>query len=181
MLTLLVGFVPCWLLMVRRPEDLGLVPPTEPRPHRHRRYGGADPRPRAKLFAAARRSAPPHSGSCCSIPYWSTRCRPGSACTRRRSDRARHRPDHRGDDRQHVFIDVSGGQHRLRIDAATVLPIRYPLAVIGTILAAATLLMLAIATPLQAFIAAALFGFGVGGILTLFTTRLGRLFRPRPF
>ena len=26
MLTLLVGLVPCWLLMVRRPEDMGLVP-----------------------------------------------------------------------------------------------------------------------------------------------------------
>ena len=39
---------------------------------------------RAELSRAGRPSAPPHSGCCCSTPCWSIRCRPGSACTRRR-------------------------------------------------------------------------------------------------
>ena len=49
--TLLVGFVPVWLLLVRRPEDLGLLPdgaaaPADPRPAARRRA-------RSPLFAAA--------------------------------------------------------------------------------------------------------------------------------
>jgi cyanate permease len=47
------------------------------------------------------------------------------------------------------------------------LPVRYPMAVIGLFLTASPLLMRAIASPAEAYLAAALFGFGVGGILTL--------------
>jgi cyanate permease len=47
------------------------------------------------------------------------------------------------------------------------LPIRYPMAATGLLLTASPLLMSAIATPAEAYLAAALFGFGVGGILTL--------------
>jgi MFS transporter, OFA family, oxalate/formate antiporter len=47
------------------------------------------------------------------------------------------------------------------------LPIRYPLALIGGFLAAGALAMIGITSTKEAYIAAALFGFGVGGILTL--------------
>ena len=47
------------------------------------------------------------------------------------------------------------------------LPIRYPMAVTGVFLTASPLLMKMIASPAEAYLAAALFGFGVGGILTL--------------
>jgi OFA family oxalate/formate antiporter-like MFS transporter len=47
------------------------------------------------------------------------------------------------------------------------LPIRYPMAATSVFLTASPLLMMAIATSGEAYFAAALFGFGVGGILTL--------------
>jgi cyanate permease len=47
------------------------------------------------------------------------------------------------------------------------LPIRYPLALIGGFLAAGTLAMIGISSTKQGYLAAGLFGFGVGGILTL--------------
>jgi MFS transporter, OFA family, oxalate/formate antiporter len=46
-------------------------------------------------------------------------------------------------------------------------PIRYPLALIGIALAVSTLLMIGISSVKQAYVAACLFGFGIGGILTL--------------
>ena len=47
------------------------------------------------------------------------------------------------------------------------IPVRYPMALSGLLLTASPPLMAAIATPGQAYLAAALFGCGVGGILTL--------------
>ena len=47
------------------------------------------------------------------------------------------------------------------------LPIRFPLAVIGMLLAAGTLLMPSISSPADGYLAAGLFGFGIGGVLTL--------------
>ena len=47
------------------------------------------------------------------------------------------------------------------------LPIRYPLALIGGFLAAGTLAMVGISSAKQGYVAAALFGFGIGGVLTL--------------
>jgi MFS transporter, OFA family, oxalate/formate antiporter len=47
------------------------------------------------------------------------------------------------------------------------LPIRYPLAASGVFMTAGTLAMTVIATPAQGYLAAGLFGFGIGGVLTL--------------
>ncbi len=47
------------------------------------------------------------------------------------------------------------------------LPIRYPLAAIGAILALSIVLMLGVQTAPQGFAAAGMFGFAIGGILTL--------------
>jgi cyanate permease len=46
-------------------------------------------------------------------------------------------------------------------------PIRYPLALIGGFLAASTLAMIGISSARQGYVAAALFGLGIGGVLTL--------------
>ena len=46
-------------------------------------------------------------------------------------------------------------------------PIRYPMAFIGVLLTLATLLMVGISSSGQGYVAAALFGFGIGGLLTL--------------
>ena len=47
------------------------------------------------------------------------------------------------------------------------LPIRYPMALIGVLLTLATLLMVGISSAGEGYVAAALFGFGIGGLLTL--------------
>jgi len=166
MLTLLVGFVPCWLLMVRRPEDLGLVPDRAAPPTA---IGDmAVPTP-AREPSYSRREALGTPAFWLLLLY-TILVYPVQAGV------SLHQAPHlieRGIDPTIAATIVS--TFSLMSAAASIvcglmprrLPIRYPLAVIGTILAAATLLMLAIATPLQAFIAAALFGFGVGGILTL--------------
>ena len=117
---LAVGFVPVWLFMVRRPEDLGLLPDhaAAPPPARtaHHRSGGAH---RAELFARGRRSRTPafwlllllHRAG---LPGAGR----GQPAPGGESDRARHRADDRGVDRQPVFADVGGRQRRLRVDAA---------------------------------------------------------------
>jgi cyanate permease len=46
-------------------------------------------------------------------------------------------------------------------------PIRYPLALIGGFLTAGALAMVGISSAQQGYVAAALFGFGIGGVLTL--------------
>jgi MFS transporter, OFA family, oxalate/formate antiporter len=47
------------------------------------------------------------------------------------------------------------------------LPIRFAMAGVGALLAAGTLLMTRIASPAEGYAAAAVFGFGIGGVLTL--------------
>ena len=47
------------------------------------------------------------------------------------------------------------------------MPIRYPLALIGGLLAFSTLLMIGISSAGEGYFAAGLFGFGIGGLLTL--------------
>jgi len=47
------------------------------------------------------------------------------------------------------------------------LPIRYPLATVGALLAAGTLLMVGIASSAEGYAAAATFGLGLGGLLTI--------------
>jgi OFA family oxalate/formate antiporter-like MFS transporter len=47
------------------------------------------------------------------------------------------------------------------------LPIRFPLALIGILLTAGTLLMPGISSAADGYFAAGLFGFGIGGVLTL--------------
>ena len=73
---LIVGFVPNWLFMVRRPEDVGLLPD---RPH-----AGADRHP-IQTASRLRRPSPPSRAArlcarrrsgCCRFSRWpSTRCR----------------------------------------------------------------------------------------------------------
>ncbi len=46
-------------------------------------------------------------------------------------------------------------------------PIKYPLAATGALLAVGTVLMIGISSVLQGAVAAAVFGFGIGGVLTL--------------
>ena len=77
---LAVGFLPVWLFLVRRPEDVGLVP------DRHRRGAPARPSPSSRASAAPQAHA--HAGLLAAVALHRaglSRCRPASACIRRRT------------------------------------------------------------------------------------------------
>jgi MFS family permease len=160
-LTLAVGFVPSYLFMVRRPEDLGLVP--------DRTMPAAVAIPAAAETAYSRREALATPAFWLLLTY-TMLVYPVQAGV------SLHQAPHlieRGIAPTVAATIVS--TFSLMSAAASIvcgllprrLPMRYPLAAIGAALAAGTLVMLATHTPLEAFTGAALFGFGVGGILTL--------------
>jgi MFS family permease len=159
--TLAAGFVPCWLLLVRRPEDLGLVP---------------DRTASSSVVAAdipdlsySRRQAT-RTASFWLLLVYTVLVYPVQAGV------SLHQAPHlieRGIDPTIAATVVSTFSLMSGLCTIVVgmlprrLPIRYPLAAVAAVLAASTAVMLAIHTPFEAFLGAGLFGFGVGGILTL--------------
>jgi MFS transporter, OFA family, oxalate/formate antiporter len=163
--TLLVGFLPVWLLMVRRPEDMGLRPDG----------------------VSARLPASPCARTDVSEPSFSRRQALGtSAFWLLLLYTVLVYPVQAGVSLHQAANLVESGVaptiaativawFSLMSGAAAIacgllprpLPIRYPLALIGGFLAAGTLAMIGISSVKQGYVAAALFGFGVGGILTL--------------
>ena len=113
--TLVVGFVPTWLLMVRRPEDLGLLPDgMAARTNDSAGRRAQDCRGGARLLAAAgARHRRVLAAAALYRPGLSGAGR-GQPAPGALSDRARHRPDDRGDDRQHLLGAVGGGDGGLR-------------------------------------------------------------------
>jgi len=163
-LTLVVGFLPVWLLMVRRPEDLGLVPDRQP--------AAADVtirRPRLEEPSFSRREAVGTAAFWLLLLY-TVLVYPVQAGV------SLHQAAHlieRGVAPTVAAAIVS--TFSLMSAVASLgcgflprgLPIRYPLAVIGAFLTAGTLLMVGISSSGQGYVSAALFGFGIGGLLTL--------------
>jgi len=168
LVTLAVGFVPTWLLLVRRPEDLGLLPDGRTA---EASGGGpatqtiaARPEPQFSRPQAMRTPAfwllllytvlvyPVQAGiSLHQAPHLIERgIAPAIAATIVSTFSL-----------MSAVASIACGflPHRL--------PIRYPLALIGAILALSAVLMIGIASPVEAYLAAAMFGFGIGGILTL--------------
>ena len=163
---LAVGFVPVWLLMVHRPEDLGLlpdhaaVPPT--RAQRHARAG-----PIETTFSrhqAVRTPAfwlllgytvlvyPVQAGV--SLHQAANLIEHGVTPTMAASTVS-------------LFSLMSGVASAACGFMPRALPIRYPMALGGVFLTVGCLAMIGIASPLQGMVAAALFGIGIGGMLTL--------------
>ncbi len=167
-LTLLIGFVPIWLLLARRPEDLGLSPDGAVSP---RVDAAGQPTARAAAIepAFSRRQAlrtgafwllllytalvyPVQAGvSLPQAPYLIERgIDPTIAATIVSSFSAMSA----------VATLVCGGLPRA-------LPIRYQLAATGAILAAGVVLLLGVQSAAQGFLAAGVFGFAIGAVLTL--------------
>jgi OFA family oxalate/formate antiporter-like MFS transporter len=160
--TLLVGFLPVWLFLVRRPEDLGLVP--------DRQTGGlvvtqpAEPEPSFSRREAIRTTA-----------FWllllyTVLVYPVQAGV------SLHQAAHlieRGISPTVAATIVSGFSLMSAVASMAcgflprALPIRYPLALIGGFLTVGTLLMVGISSAAEGYVAAGLFGLGIGGILTL--------------
>jgi MFS family permease len=162
--TLAVGFVPSWLLLVRRPEDLGLAPDRVPL------RASAAPVPVIAPEPSYSRRQAMRTASFWLLLLYTVLVYPVQAGI------SLHQAPHlieRGIDPNIAATVI--GSFSLMSGLCTIvcgvlprrLPIRYPLAAIAATLAAGTLVMLAVRTPVEAFLGAALFGFGVGGILTL--------------
>jgi len=165
MVTLIVGFIPVWLFLVRRPEDMGLQPdnaapaPLQP--------GAADAPPVEPAFS--RRQAMRTSAFWLLMLY-TVMVYPVQAGV------SLHQASHmvqRGLDPVTAAFIVSTFSFMSML--ATVacgflprrLPVRFPLVLIGMLLTAGTLLMPGIGSAAEGCFAAGLFGFGIGGVLTL--------------
>jgi sugar phosphate permease len=165
--TLMVGFVPVWLLLVRRPEDLGL------RPDGRRAADGHI----AALPAAIPVAEPAFSRrqALRTPAFWllllyAVLLFPVQAGV------SLHQAPYlieRGIDPTTAAMIVS--TFSLMSAAASVccgvlprrLPIRYPLAFAGMTMALGTAAMLGVGSAAQGYLAGAIFGFGIGALLTL--------------
>lgn len=162
-LTLMVGFLPVWLFMVRRPEDLGLVPDRQP---------AADivvRRPQLAEPSFSRREAV-RTAAFWLLLLYTVLVYPVQAGV------SLHQAAHlieRGVAPTIAATIVSTFSLMSAVASLACgflprsLPIRYPMALIGLFLTLATLLMVGIQSSGQGYVAAALFGFGIGGLLTL--------------
>jgi len=165
--TLAVGFVPVWLFLVRRPEDLGLHPDGQ------RTVDGDAAAMRARVPVAepafSRRQAL-RTPAFWLLLLYAVLLFPVQAGV------SLHQAPYlieRGLDATTAAMIVS--TFSLLSAAASVccgvlprrLPIRYPLAFAGMTMAVGTAAMLGLATAAQGYLAGAIFGFGIGALLTL--------------
>jgi OFA family oxalate/formate antiporter-like MFS transporter len=162
-LTLAVGFLPVWFFMVRRPEDLGLVPDRQPA------AGIAAPRARLDEPSFSRREALGTAAFWLLLLY-TVLVYPVQAGV------SLHQAAHlieRGIAPTIAAAIVSTFSLTSAVASLACgflprwLPIRYPMALIGVFLTLATMLMIGISSAGQGYAAASLFGFGIGGLLTL--------------
>lgn len=154
-----IGFLPAWLLLVRRPEDAGLVPESaaktdatsEPEPH----YTRADAMRTPTFWLLAL------------FTVLVFPCQAGVNLYQ-----AAHMSE-RGIDATTVATIVSACALASAVASFGAgwlprhWPIRYALAACGALLSIGALIMLSIATALHAFLGATLFGFAIGLMLAL--------------
>ena len=163
--TLIVGFVPVWLFLVRRPEDMGLQPdgagPVIEQP-------GATAAPAAEPRFSRREAI--RTPAFWLLMLYTVMVYPVQAGV------SLHQAPHlveRGLDPTTAALIVSS--FSLMSVVATIAcgflprrwPIRVPLAAAGAMLAAGTWLMPGVVSAADGFLAAGLFGLGIGAVLTL--------------
>jgi len=159
--TLVVGFIPVWLFVVRRPEDMGLAPDT-PVPATQPQQAAAEPR-----FSRQQAMRTPAFWL---LMLYTAMVFPVQAGV------SLHQAAHlveRGLDATTAALIV--GTFSFMSGLATVgcgllprrWPIRFPLAFAGTLLVVATLWLPGIASAAEGFMAVGLFGLGIGAVLTL--------------
>lgn len=162
--TLVVGFVPVWLFMVRRPEDMGLRP--------DRRGSDAEQPGDVAVSVEPRfsRREAIHTPAFWFLILYTAMVYPVQAGV------SLHQAPHlvaRGLDANTAAMIVAS--FSLFSGLATIacgflprrLPIRVPLALAGTVLTAGIMLMPGIASAADGFLAAVLFGAGLGAVFTL--------------
>jgi MFS family permease len=160
--TLLAGFVPAWLLLARRPEDLGLSPDGA--------SAVASRTPLHALEGRFSRAQAVRTPAFRLLMLYTALVYPVQAGV------GLHQAPHlieRGIEPTTAALIVSCFSLMSGVAAMACgflprrLPIRLPLALTGILLAAGALLMTAVASPGTGYLAAGLFGLGIGGVLTL--------------
>jgi sugar phosphate permease len=163
LLTLAVGFVPVWLFVARRPEDMGLAP------------DGVSFGKEASGKAAIPEPAFSRAQAIRTPAFWlllayTVLVYPAQAGV------SLHQASHfveRGIDPGtaativSVFSFMSGAGTLASGFLARRLSLRIVLALIAGMMCAGALLMSRVAVPADGFVAAGIFGFGIGGVLTL--------------
>ncbi|HYW87347.1 MAG TPA: MFS transporter [Chloroflexota bacterium] len=169
---LLVGFVPAWLFLVRRPEDVGLTPDG-------RLAHAAPPLPRVQGMPADRLepAEPAFSrGQALRTPTFWLLSLYTAAVYPVQAGVSLHQAPHlieRGLSPTVAATIVSAFSLTSALAVlgfalfARRIGIRTSLGLAGACLAVSAVLMLAIATPIEGFIAACWFGAGIGGVLTV--------------
>jgi len=166
---LLIGFVPNWLFMIRRPEDVGLLPDRRSPAPTPRQLGAESPRGEIAEPAFTRHEAlrtpafwllslftmavfPVQAGiSLHQAPHLIERgLSPAVAATIVSSFSL-----------VSALVGLAFGLYARRLG------VRASLALAAIFLGLSAVLMLAIATPLQGYLAACFFGAGIGGMLTV--------------
>jgi MFS family permease len=167
--TLVVGFVPVWLFLVRRPEDIGLQLDRAGGDVRPPQTTAATPAQLQVTPGLSRRRAT-RTPAFWLLMLYTAMVYPVQAGV------SLHQAPHlveRGIDPTTAAMIV--GSFSLMSGLATIVcgilprrwPIRFSLALASTILAFATLLMPGIASAADGYLAAGLYGVGIGGVLTL--------------
>ncbi len=160
--TLVAGFVPAWLFLARRPEDLGLRPDGAAALHAS---SSADPAEPAFSRAQALRTP-----AFWLLMLYTVLVYPVQAGV------SLHQAPHlveRGIDSTTAALIVSCFSFMSGVAALGCgflpprLPIRFAMALAGLLALAGTLLMIGIASPAQGYVAGGVFGFGIGAVLTL--------------
>ena len=160
---LVIGFIPNWLLMVRRPEDLGLIPDRRALAH-------AAP-------LAARRAEPNYSRAqalrtssfwlLCLFTLFAYPVQAGVSLHQAPFLIERGLSPTIAAAIVSTFSLMSGVASLGFGFFPRSLPIRYALSLSGLALCIGTLTMLGVHSPLHGFVAGAIFGIGVGGLMTL--------------
>ena len=166
--TLAVGFVPVWLFLARRPEDLGLLPDGAKAAHS---VAGATPGSNAApVEARFSREEAIRTPAFWLLMLYTALVYPVQAGV------GLHQAPHlieRGIEPTTAALIVSCFSLMSGIAAMACgflprrVPIRFPMALTGAGLAVGALLMTRVVSPAEGYVAAGLFGFGIGGVLTL--------------
>jgi MFS transporter, OFA family, oxalate/formate antiporter len=163
---LAVGLVPVWLLMVRRPEDLGLLPDNAGmRPSVDR--GSAAAAPTEVTFSRRQAVRTPAFWLLLSYTVLVYPVQAGVSLHQAANLTEHGVTPTLAASIVSLFSLMSGIASALIGLMPRAVPIRYPMALGGVFLMIGCLAMIGIASAGQGAIAAALFGLGIGGMLTL--------------
>jgi MFS transporter, OFA family, oxalate/formate antiporter len=162
---LAVGFIPNWLFMVRRPEDLGLLPDagqTRPTPGSPATVRLLEPR-----FTRAQAIRTPAFWLLCLFTVFAFPVQAGASLHQAPYLIERGINPTIAATIVGTFSFMSGVSSLAFGAVARAMPLRYGLSLAGALECAAMVAMLRITTPADGYLAAAIFGAGVGGLMTL--------------